>query len=233
MSRGFFLLALLGSACSDVGSESLLTSGMSAVIRGVSNDGASTEITATLRAGGMGSTTYVKLEGDDRLIATYAEESARMQEVSVGPVTSYVATIQGADPDETFTVALERSLDDGAPSSAFTLPEPFALTTDPADIDPTAPVQITWEPAGSSYQTVLEVTGECIGGGIRDLEGDGGATTVPSSLLEQIVEQPGASCPVTVTIAKVRGGRLDPSYGEGGLVQAVQRRSLNFTINFD
>jgi len=233
MSRWFVALALVGAACSDIDSSNVFTDGMSAVIRGTSTDGSSTEIVATLRAGGMGSTTFVKLDGDDRLVATYAEQSAPLQEVSLGALTSYVATVQGADPDETFTVALERTLDDGAPSSTFAVPEPFALTTDPAEIDPTEPVQIAWEPSGSAYQTLLEVSGECIGGGVRDLEGDGGATTIPSSLLEQIAEQPGASCPVNVTISKVRGGQLDQGFGEGGLVQGVQRRSLSFTISFD
>jgi hypothetical protein len=226
-------LALLATACSDIGSSSLLTSGMSAVVRGVSINGESTDVSTVLRAGGVTSTTFVKLEGGDDLAVTVGGQTVPLVEASLGPLTSYRATVQTADPSSAFVVALTRVLDDGAPSTTFTLPEPFALTTDPAEIDPTEPVQIAWEPSASTAQVLLEVSGECVAGGIRDLAGDDGVTTIPSSMLERFAEQPGVSYPVTVTISKIKGGQLDPAYGEGGSAQGVQSRSLSFTISFD
>lgn len=236
MTRRHLVAALLCTAvftvgCSDIGSSSLLTSGMSAVIRGTSTDGESTEVMAVLRAGGMASTTYVKLEDDDVLTVQVGDLTQPLQEVSLGALTSYRTTMAVADPELPFSVSLDRTLDEGAPNTTFSLPESFQITTQADQIDPSEAIQIAWEPSGTSDQLRLEVSGECIDGGIQDLTGDDGVTTVPSDYLDSVVEQPGASCPVEVTISKIRSGTLDPAYGEGGLAQGVQSRSVSFTFS--
>lgn len=223
--------AMFTVGCSDVGSSSLLTSGMSAGIRGTSTDGENTEITAVLRAGGTASTTYVKLEDDDVLTVQVGDLTQPLDEQSLGPLTSYRTTVAIADPEQPFTVSLDRTLDDGAPATTFSLPEPFQITTEPDQIDPSEAIQVAWEPSGTSEQLRLEVSGECIDGGIRDLTNDDGVTTVPSDYLDSVMEQPGASCPVEITISKIRGGTLDPAYGEGGQAQGVQSRSVSFTFS--
>lgn len=232
MSRHLWIVLIASAACADVGSSSVLTSGMSAVIRGVSEDGASTRVSTVLRAGGVTSTTFVRLEADDALTVNVGEETVPLVEASLGPLVSYLATVPAADPDATFTVAFDRTIDDGAPSSTFSLPEPFAITTDPGSIDPTQPVQVAWEPSGSTSQVVLEVTGDCVDGGLETLNGDDGVTTIPAGLLEQRGETPGASCEVTATISKIDGGQLDPAFGEGGSAQGVQQRAIAFTMTF-
>ena len=232
MSRHLWVLLVASAACADVGSSSVLTSGMSAVIRGVSEDGASTRVSTVLRAGGVTSTTFVQLEADDALSVTVGEQTTPLVEASLGPLTSYLATVPVADPEATFTVAFDRTLDAGAPSSTFTLPEAFAITTEAASIDPAQPVQIAWEPSGSTSQVVLEVGGDCVVGGLETLSGDDGVTTIPADLLAQRGETPGASCPVTATVSKIDGGQLDPAYGEGGSAQGVQQRALTFTVSF-
>ncbi|TVQ92895.1 MAG: hypothetical protein EA397_05790 [Deltaproteobacteria bacterium] len=222
--------ALLG--CADVGSESLLTSGMSAVIRGESLDGNSTQVSAILRAGGPTSSTFVKLEGDDALTASVGELEVTLTEASLGAMTSYRGTLPDADPETIFVVSLRRTLDDGATGTTFFLPEPFEILSEHGEVEDTSAVEITWEPSGSSHQVLLEVTGTCIVGGLDELEGDPGSVVIPSEYLDFLGEQPGVSCPVDVRIAKVRGGSLDPGFGEGGWAQGIQSRATTFTLNW-
>lgn len=226
------LLPLLLLGCADVGSGSLFTSGMSAIIRGESTDGESTQITTVLRAGGPASTTFVKLEDDDNLTATDGDQSISLVEASLGALTSYRGTFSHADPEAVFTVSLNRTLDEGAPASTFSLPEPFTASSEQTDIDDPSNVEITWEPSGSEHQLVLEVDGNCITGGVRNLDGDAGLVTIPESFLNFLGEQPGVSCPVEARIAKVRGGSLDGGFGEGGRAQGAQVRAVEFTINW-
>lgn len=224
-------LALAGSACTDISSDSLLTSGMSAVITGETEGEGETEVTVVLRAGGMASNTFVELSGDDSLLATSGEASATLTKQSLGVVHNYVATLPVDAEDAEFTIALQRSLDEGAPASTFTLPAPFSIEDHADGFTDTTTLDLTWTPSGSDEEVEIIVDGECIAVWSEELSGDPGAFSIPGDEIVVLGDEPGATCPVDITVRKVRGGTLDAGYGEGGLVQARQIRTVTATFS--
>ena len=66
-------LTVASTACEDISSSDLLTSGMSAVVYGTAEGEDSTRVMVELRAGGRLSNTMVDLQGDDELVATSGE----------------------------------------------------------------------------------------------------------------------------------------------------------------
>lgn len=216
------VITLSASACTDVGSGSLLTSGMSAVISGEADGSGETEISVVLRAGGIASNTFVELEGDDELTVTSGSESAALSKRSLGVLHSYVATLPVDAEDSVFTVALSRTVDDGAPNSTFELPAPIEGGTVGATLSDQEDLSVTWTAAQDGDEMEIVVNGECIVVYAKELDGDPGSTVIPHEDITPVGDEPGVSCEVDVTLRRVRGGQLDAGYGEGGIVQGAQ-----------
>lgn len=225
-------LAALGTACEDIDSADLLTGGMSAVISGEADGSGETEVVAVLRAGGLTSNTLVDLTGDDELTATTGEQTLELQKRSLGVLHSYAATFDVDAVDTEFVVALNRSVDAGAPNSVFQLPEPFSIDSSSEAVTPTTTLDLTWSPSGTDREMELVVDGDCITVWAKEMDGDPGSYSVPGEELNVIGDEPGVSCELTATLRRVRGGEGDSAFGEGSLVQGAQirRATANFAV---
>jgi hypothetical protein len=225
-------LALTAGACTDIGSSDLLTNGMSAVIIGEADGTGSTEVVTVLRAGGPTSTTFVELEGDDDLTVNVEGETATLTRRTLGSAHSYAASVPVDAPEATFTVALTRTIDAGAPANTFSLPAPFTVDEPAVDRFTSAEdLTITWDAAndfGGEMEVVVD--GECIIPWSRELTGDPGSAVIPGGDLSFVGDEPGTSCQVEVEVRRVSGGELDPAFGEGGTVQGVQVRAVTVTF---
>lgn len=216
------VLTLSATACTDIGSGSLLTSGMSAVISGEADGTGDTEVTVVLRAGGIVSNTYVELEGDDELTVTSGAESATLSQRSLGAVHSYAATLPVDAEDSEFTVSLSRTVDEGAPASTFELPAPIGDMDGSAVFEPNADYTLSWTAAADGDEMEVVATGECIVAYARELTGDPGSLVIPHDDITPLGDEPGLACDVDIELRRVRGGQVDPGFGEGGLVQGAQ-----------
>lgn len=219
----------VGVACTDIESESLLTSGMSAVI-GVTAPGDGTARTdVILRAGGITSNTFVELTADDALTCAAGDaEAVALAEYEIGNVHGYEADFATDDPATVFTVSLVRTLDDGAPTSTAQLPAPFSVDALPASASRAADLVITWSPPATEPMT-LDFTGDCVQYQAVTLEQESGSYTLVADTLLPVAGMEANNCEVDVTFRRVKDGSLDPAFGEGGLIVGTQHREASFT----
>lgn len=224
-------LVLSMTACEDIESSDLLTGGMSAVISGEADGSGETEVVVVLRAGGFNSNTLVDLTGDDELVATVGETSQTLNKRSLGVLHSYASTFDVDAADTEFAIALNRTIDAGAPRSTFQLPEAFSIDTNDDALTPTNTMNLTWSPSGTDQQMELVVDGDCITAWATVLDGDPGSYDIPGDEIDVIGDEPGRSCNIKATLRRVRGGQGDPAFDEGVRVQGAQVRSATATFS--
>ncbi|MCP4809072.1 MAG: hypothetical protein GY913_13355 [Proteobacteria bacterium] len=229
------LFLVLGGlvACESVESTDVLTSGVYADITATDLGEGSVVTDAVLRVGGGNSNTFMNLEGDDALTSTHGEDVQNMIEVSLGDLYSYTA--EHADPvlADDFVVGFERTLDEGAPATTLTVPDPFELTAPEADTtfaSAQEDITITWEDSGSDDDMILIVTGDCFFNEEVALDGDTGTAVLEAGTLEWADDTEPETCQATLTIRRSRAGDLDPAYGEGGVAVGRQDRSVNVLV---
>ena len=226
MRYALVLVALAG--CSDVKSDSLLTSGMAGVLS-VDADGAGkVTASAVLHAGGPLSTTYVELTADDALTASDADESVPMDETSLGAYHAYDATMNTSTEGTVYTIALTRTIDDGAPVSTMTLPDDFTLDT-PSETaySRAADLTLTWDADTGGATMGITIAGDCIDTYSDGIDGDPGTYTVTAgSLVPSSASGAPTTCMVTVQVHRSLTGSLDAAYGEGGSATATQSRKI-------
>src|SRR5262249_3558367 len=120
-------LLVLMTACTKVDSQDILTHGMNAQIEARGDSFGNTTVTATLYLGDPINLNFVQLSTGDQLIARNAGASKPMAESSILNITSYSAQFATNAADEEFEVAFLRTVDNGAPSSTVTIPDPFEI----------------------------------------------------------------------------------------------------------
>jgi hypothetical protein len=224
VTSGF--IALLG--CSAIESEDLLTSGMYADVVVTADGEGTSDVLATLRAGGALSTTFVELTGDDVLTVTLAEETVIMNEISLGNLNSFVAEFQTDEPGIDYTISLERSLDEGAPSTVIRLPAAFVVDAPTISefARSTEDLTVTWTPSDSGDNMRVTLDGDCFLLRVDDLSGDPGTWTLAGGLLEDTGTE-STNCEADITIERRLLGVLDPNYSEGGSATGVQQRTVS------
>ena len=223
-----FIAALAGlTACADVSSEDVLTSGMYADLRVEGSDHGTSTVTAVLKVGGAKSNTYVELAQDDELVASVGDETQVMVEQTIGDYHEYVAGFATANGGDVFTVSLNRSIDEGAPNSTMTLPDPFDIDPVEGPFQRSADITLTWSPANSTDNMRLTVTGDCVLTYERDISGDPGIVTIEANSLIPINDDLEESCNVVYQLDRWRAGTVDPGYGEGGKAIAHQIRTVS------
>ncbi|MBS1121851.1 MAG: hypothetical protein H6Q90_4079 [Deltaproteobacteria bacterium] len=222
-------------ACTKVDSSDILTSGMHADIeaQGAADD--TTSVTATLYLGNPINLNFIELTADDQLLVTLGTSSKVMERTELLNIVGYHASFPTNAEGSQFEISLERSVDDGAPSSLATLPAPFTIVPPTAtSFSRAAAMTIDCDPAGSAGdQMRWRASGSCIDTKIDTFPGDSGSVTIPASALTKRVAQQGEqvpdSCSATLEITRTREGELDLHYGKGGSVVGTQVRTLSFT----
>jgi hypothetical protein len=222
------LSASLAAGCrQEVESTDIRTSGVYPVVDVLAEGTGSSHVSVKLKVGGPVSNTYLDLTGDDTLSATANGETRTLD--SSGSV-SYAATF-ATEASLEYTIAFLRGqADTNAPATTVTLPAPFTITLEPREISrATADLTFTWSTSGPSGGNLEEsVSGSCIDTILETIPDDGSAT-ISRDQLHVRDGQSGDSCTVTVTLARVQTGQVDPAFTEGGNVQARQVRAATFT----
>ena len=217
-------------ACENVDSTDVMTSGVYADIKATADGSGQTLVKTTLRVGGSNSNTFLDLVGDDKLIASQADDSQDMERKSLFGSVWYEKNFAVDAEDTPFKVAFIRTADSGAPESTMTLPAPFHITAPAASTNfsrSSDDIQLTWESSGTADSMHLNLDGDCIRILHKDLSGDTGSYTIAHDDIELASDaDEGTSCEITLSLERRRVGHLDPGYGEGGVITAVQTRSV-------
>lgn len=223
-------LLVFSSACDEIASSDLFTEDMSAEI-GVFADGdGSSTAEVLLRQGDIQSLVFVELTGADVLTASLGDEDVIMQGVDLAALHRYDADFDSAVADGTYTFSLTRDVDDGAPSSTVSLPEPFDLGTLASTLTATEDLAITWTPADSADAMSVRIEGSCILTFREDIPTDAGTWTVDAGDLELVDDTATDGCTLEVRLIRTRAGSLDTGFGEGGEITAQQLRSASVTF---
>lgn len=232
--KSLITLALASStlaACGeDVGSSAIRTKGIYANFEAVATGDGSTDFTAELRVGGDDGT-FVELDGEDTLTASFDEDSKQMTKNSANTRHRYSAGFGEETGGALLNISFNRgSEDDDATDSVALLPEPYALTF--VDIDEDDSVQrgndiaIEWsnEDPGDMYWSI---EGSCIWTESGTTSDDKEFTISAEKIRVQSTDE-GEDCDVTVTLERINAGDTDPKFEEGGSFEAIQRRAIQF-----
>ena len=220
----------LGCSEEDVDSTSIRTSGMSAEVEIVSQ-GSDVKVHVDLRVGDHDrSNVVVNLTGGDELVAEAEGDRITLS----GHDGDYSATFRevGAAETEFAIEFLRTDADESALDTRVTLPEGFTLS----GIEPGATVlrsettTVSWDPPGSSDTMRWRLDGTEVGciGEEHGTMSDNGRLSLTGGNYDVWPGDEDETCEVELTIERERAGRLDPAFGEGGSVVAIQRRSIRF-----
>jgi hypothetical protein len=215
-------------ACSeDVDSDDVRTSGVYAEMEVVAEGDGSSTVTVDLTVGGSNSNTHLEMAGEDELTATVGDETQTLRQRG-----NVYETTFGVDAEDTeFTVAFLRGAEDeGAPDSHVTLPAPFEITAPEsgAAVSRAEGVVVTWEPSGADDSMAYRLNGDCIFLESGDVADSGSLDLGPSDFDPHSGDEE-TTCSAELCIDRTRRGSLDPAYGEGGRIEAVQRRCVTFS----
>ena len=223
-------LLLLGLvACESVDSTAVTTAGVYADITAMADGSGSTRTTAILKVGGATSNTYLDLIEADTLEATQGEETQTMSKVSVGDYREYIADFNVDEVDTEFAIAFLREVDEGAPSSVVSLPAKFEITEPASDATfsrETDDITIAWDVTDGAPMRA-DITGDCFYVDDIDIDVDDGTVSFAAGSLEAYEDQEDETCDAVISVWRTRVGDLDPSYGEGGVANGVQVRTVS------
>lgn len=227
------LPALALVACESVDSEAIRTDAMYADIRVEADGSGAATVSTILRVGGVTSNTFVELAGGDQLRAKAGEDTTVLSEQSFWEMHSYSAELPLDAEGTEYVVSFERTIDASAPASAVTMPAPFDLGgADPGATFSRAadPITITWEPAEAGDDMIVEVDSDCTVHETFAVQGDPGTFTLEPGDLTAWDSMADSTCSAEISVQRVRAGDLDPAYGEGGTIRAVQLRIVEVRL---
>jgi len=221
-------------ACQPVGSGAVMTASMYADLGVVAlGDGAS-RVRATLRLGSMLDSTFVDLQPGDSLSATSGALTQPLDRTadSLGGF-SYTSAFFGDDPGTPFAIAFTRTSDVSAPSSKTLLPARVTHVSSPTGAIGSRgqSLPITWDMVSGSPDLIdITIEGSCVIGIIKLGQPDTGQVIVAPGDLRSKPDDPQASCPIQITIARKHAGTIDPAFGAGAFY-GIQQSTLSITSN--
>lgn len=244
----FISSIVLLSACDTTDSDNIKSSGIHADISVTSSGSGITEVNVQLKSGsgGIGGT-VIELEGSDTLFAesngvtkTLTEDNDLLNDIT------YNARFD-TDESALYTISFDRPDDVSAPNSTVTLPEPFEILTPEIGQSYLANdlFEVTWSQSGYSDTLPLTLDWSC-----QTSEQDSGQNSVTSGFVKINVVDTGAysnsisdiseelfeaanndkNCTVQITLKRESKGQIDVNYGEGGSINALQKRTRTVLI---
>jgi hypothetical protein len=189
----------------------------------VTGDGATTVAEATLLSGDTLMDHFALGMGDS--LTASKGMAVPMMASGMGMTLKYDASFPGMDADGTvYTIAFMRTADGGAPKSIATMPAPLAISM-PADSASfsrgMSDIVVSYAPSGSTDPITWSIEGPCVKAtGMQPVTGDSGNFTIGRGGLRDA--GPGGTCAATLTVYRTRMGTIDPGFGKGGKVTAIQ-----------
>lgn len=242
----FVLFSVTITACSvesETDSENVKTSGIRAEISTVSSGDGNTGVATRLAVGSGGTfATNLNLTGGDTLSATDGVSSVVLQKEKdwyTGRIF-YKGILAGDAADTQITISFTRPNDTDAPNSVVSIPYSPDLTAPNSgqEFTQAEDINISWDNNGSSLPVSLDFDFNCTLSGKYSafdvskttIANSGSISYSVASLLGNLTLKTGESCGLKITISRSQDGTLDPNYGEGGTIVAIQYRSVSVKV---
>lgn len=232
------------SACSTTESDNVKSEGIEATFAVKASGNGRTRVTAELKIGSGPLATDLDLRNGDRLIVTALGISKTMQaDRDLLKGITYVAEFDFDSGTPEFIITLDRPGDVSAPNSRVKLPETleFILPEENARVDFDTHLNISWQPEGRSEHVDLSFSTRCPsanGGNNNHTENrkvvDTGAFSIPTEIVVGSAASQAffnQACSTRIQLSRSSRGELDPNYGGGGKITAVQSRSRTIVVN--
>lgn len=238
------LIACLGagiSGCGSTQSENIKTKGLNAEITVEGNSSGGAKVTTSLHVGsGLGTTGVVLSDGDVLKATANGTTQVLTRHSSLLDAGSYTTTFDNM-ASGTVVVSLERKDDTSCPNSRVQLPEPFSITAPSGGqiFNLADTLQVNWTPAASSAGNIkIDFVTTCTskqGGSVTRTNSfsrpdSGTAPVIVADLIPTQELDTTRQCSSDMSITRSIEGTLDPSYGEGGSIKAVQSRSVSVVL---
>lgn len=222
---GLVLAAAPLGACNEtaVGTDTVRTKGLWAAFE-VKSTGASTKLTAKLRVGGSGGTAAYPLTGADELLVSIDGAAEVNLEETCKEDNTFCTNDLGNISGKTVNVNFDRGSDlENAPNSKVKVPKAFEVSAKDSNVVRGVD-DIELDIDGDSSSLRYRISGDCVWteeGTITDDKIPASAVTSPRSEVDE-------DCDVEVVVTRSAEGSLDPNYGKGGHIVAVQERTFTF-----
>lgn len=233
MIRRMSAVALaLCAGCTTKSLSEYRTSEIQAEMRAAATSNGKTTVNVSLHDASS-SLTYLQLTTDDKLEATFGDNTQPLHETSLLGAVGYSASFDGDAGESVFHVRFSRTRDDGAPDSSASLPTPFTLRALSWSTHSRAEAMtISWTSDFSVDAMQLTVTGPCIDQYDAVIGAVGtGQFVIPAGALAKRAsdgDQQGlGECDATVSVSRSRAGSVDPAF-HGGRFTGVQVRETRF-----
>ncbi len=168
--------------------------------------------------------TYLDLDWDDALYAHLEGETVPMRRewVPVLNLVQYRAEFALGQPGDELSIELDRSIELSASDSYVTLPGSFTVQA-PEEFSREEALTVQWTPA-PAQESHFALRGSCLREVDYSFDANPGAVTVPALNLEKAENSSEDSCDVTLKIELSNHGVVDPAFGRGGSITAIQER---------
>ncbi|WP_455207493.1 hypothetical protein [Kaarinaea lacus] len=231
-------VALLMAGCSRTESENVTSRGIHADIEVAAGGNSVTEVEVELKVGNGISGTLLELSGGDRLLAHANGITQQLGKDEDLFGIKYITSFNFNDASSQFRIEFERSEAVSAPNSVVSLPLPPNITM-PASGDiiaAGADLTVAWEPAFTPDSMRVRFITKCHGSNgsyysreVIQHPRDTGSYTINTSefsSVDPVLFHDVTNCDLDVTVFREKRGTLDPNYGEGGRIVAIQRRTV-------
>jgi len=218
-----------------VDSDAIRTDGMYADMEVVANGGGDTTVTVFLAVGGDDGT-IVELASPDKLVCTAGDTKATLKASG----DEYEATLGTDDGGTEFVIDLVRGDEDENASCSVVIPDPFKIEGATSDLDVSRAsdsLTVTWDPSAEENSDDIHMSWTLDGDCLFETEGsmnDTGELTLEGEDFDStpLADSDEESCTASLCIQRLRWGRFDDAFGEGGNISAIQRRCVKFTSTF-
>lgn len=222
---GLILVAAPLGACSEtaVGTDTVRTKGLWAAFE-VKSTGPSTKLTAKLRVGGSSGTPAYPLTGADELLYSVDGSAEAGFDETCEQSNTFCTGNLGDISGKTLRVNFDRGSDvENAPNSTVKMPKAFDVAAKNDElVRGVDDVELTI--SGGSSGLRYRVTGDCI----WTEEGTITDNAIPASKITSPRSDANEDCDVQVVVTRTVEGDLDPNYGKGGQIVAIQERKFTF-----
>lgn len=238
------------TACSSADSDDIKTSGISASFSVNAIADGKSHLRARLGVGGSLSNTDLELENGDQLVVSANGQSLVMREDKefLGGF-EYKATLPFNTENTEFTFSFNRPDGDSAPDSTVIMPAAVNLASPTMNsvFNRTDLITISWTPVSYNMTSIsidfdlndcADATGQVSSTGMSsgydyNSSSDPGSVFLTASALfsDAALQNLTLSCKVNILVTRHRKGVVDPTFGEGGSINAYTSDSVVILIN--
>lgn len=227
LASGVLIAGCCGMCAETISSENVRTEGLYEQVNVETNGDGTTRIAVTLRVGGALSNLYPAIGIADRLEARVGGKLAELVfDKGIVSLPSYRGEVQGDPGGKAFEILFTRSGNTSATGTRVTMPPSFTISSPAEDttLSLSHPaLSLAWGPPSAEPMS-WRIEGDCIVSDSGSSSPDTGRAELTLRPAPTDAGAPAGGCKAKIFLERTGRGVIDPAFGQGGAIQATQRR---------